>query len=58
MNYLRKEITRLTKQLAGQTLRANLIEARYLPCPDHRDKHKTGDECLMCQLERAKRNTS
>jgi hypothetical protein len=26
-----------------------------LPCPDHRDKHKTGDECLMCQLERAQR---
>ena len=47
-----KEIKRLEKRLAAISLKANLIERRYLPCPDHRDKHKTGDECLMCQLER------
>lgn len=49
--YFEKEIERLTKQRDAYKLKAGHVEARYLPCPDHRDKHKTGDECLMCQLE-------
>ena len=43
----------LEKRSRAMSLKAELIEKRYLPCPDHRDKHQTGDECLMCQLERA-----
>lgn len=48
---LLEENKRLTKQRDAYKLKAGHVEARYLPCPDHRDKHKTGDECLMCQLE-------
>ena len=46
------EIKRLEKNLAAVKLSNTHLNDRYVPCPDHRDKHKTGDECLMCQLER------
>lgn len=45
------EIERLTKQRDAYQLKARLVEDRYLPCPDHRDKLTT-DECMMCQIER------
>ncbi len=46
------ENARLEKNLAAARLSNDHLRDRYVPCPDHRDKHKTGDECLMCQLER------
>lgn len=47
-------IKRLKKQVLVLR-KANFdLKNRYIPCPDHRDKHSTGDECLMCQLERVK----
>ena len=48
----REEIKRLEKNLVAARLSNDHLRDRYVPCPDHRDKHKTGDECLMCQLER------
>ena len=47
----RATITRLEKQRNAYQLKAKLVEDRYLPCPDHRDKLTT-DECMMCQIER------
>ena len=47
----RVEIKRLEKQRDAYQLKASLVEDRYLPCPDHRDKLTT-DECMMCQIER------
>ena len=49
---LSAEKKRLEKNLAAVRLSNTHLNDRYVPCPDHRDKHKTGDECLMCQLER------
>ena len=49
---LSAENARLEKNLAAARLSNDHLRDRYVPCPDHRDKHKTGDECLMCQLER------
>ncbi|KKK61653.1 hypothetical protein LCGC14_3012180 [marine sediment metagenome] len=48
---LRSENKRLEKNLAAARLSNDHLRDRYVPCPDHRDKHKTGDECLMCPLE-------
>ena len=49
---LSAENSRLEKNLVAARLSNDHLRDRYVPCPDHRDKHKTGDECLMCQLER------
>lgn len=49
-----RELDQVRRELKATTHRADALEKRYLPCPDHRDKHLTGDECLMCQLETAR----